>query len=61
MGTIVAGCTGMIFFSSALVQFITINQLQLVFGTKRMQSQVDKLNDHIIVCGFGRIGPDARP
>ena len=56
MGTIVLGCTGMIFFTSALVQFITINQLQLVFGTKRMQSQIDKLKDHIIVCGFGRIG-----
>ena len=56
MATIVLGCTGMIFFGSALVQFITINQLQLVFGTKRMQSQIDKLNDHIIVCGFGRIG-----
>jgi voltage-gated potassium channel Kch len=56
MSTIVLGCTGMIFFGSALVQFITINQLQLVFGTKRMQSQIDKLNDHIIVCGFGRIG-----
>jgi voltage-gated potassium channel len=56
MITIVLGCTGMIFFTSSLVQFITINQLQLVFGTKRMQSQVDKLNDHVIVCGFGRIG-----
>lgn len=56
MITIVTGCTGMIFLTSSLVQFITINQLQLVFGTKRMQSQVDKLTDHIIVCGFGRIG-----
>jgi voltage-gated potassium channel len=56
MTTIVLGCTGMIFLTSSLVQFITINQLQQVFGTKRMQSQVDKLNDHIIVCGFGRIG-----
>jgi len=56
MATIVLGCTGMIFLTSSLVQFITINQLQLVFGTKRMQSQVDKLSDHIIVCGFGRIG-----
>jgi voltage-gated potassium channel len=56
MATIVIGCTGMIFLTSSLVQFITINQLQLVFGTKRMQSQVDKLTDHIIVCGFGRIG-----
>jgi voltage-gated potassium channel len=56
MITIVLGCTGMIFLTSSLVQFITINQLQLVFGTKRMQTQVDKLNDHVIVCGFGRIG-----
>jgi voltage-gated potassium channel Kch len=46
----------MIFLTSSLVQFITINQLQQVFGTRRMQGQIDKLNDHIIVCGFGRIG-----
>ncbi len=51
MAMIVLGCTGMIFLTSALVQFITINQLQLVFGTKRMQSQIDKLKDHVIVCG----------
>ena len=56
IGCIVLGCTGMIFLTSSLVQFITINQLQLVFGTKRMQSQIDKLKDHVIVCGFGRIG-----
>ena len=56
MATIIFGCTGMIFLTGSLVQFITINQLQLVFGTKRMQSQIDKLNDHVIVCGYGRIG-----
>jgi voltage-gated potassium channel Kch len=56
MGTIVLGCTGMIFLTSSLVQFITINQLQLVLGNRRMQSQIDKLKDHVIVCGFGRIG-----
>jgi voltage-gated potassium channel len=56
MVVIVLGCTGMIFLTSSLVQFITINQLQQVFGTRRMQSQIDKLKDHVIVCGFGRIG-----
>jgi voltage-gated potassium channel Kch len=56
MVVIVLGCTGMIFLTSALVQFITINQLQQVFGTRRMQTQIDKLSGHIIVCGFGRIG-----
>ena len=54
--TIVLGCTGMIFLTSSLVQFITINQLQFVLGNRRMQSQIDKLKDHVIVCGFGRIG-----
>jgi voltage-gated potassium channel Kch len=56
MVVIVLGCTGMLFLTSSLVQFITINQLQQVFGTRRMQSQIDKLKDHVIVCGFGRIG-----
>jgi len=56
IGTIVLGCTGMIFVTGALVQFITLSQLNQVFGLKRMITQIDKLNAHIIVCGFGRIG-----
>ena len=56
IGTIVLGCTGMIFVTGALVQFITLSQLNQMFGLKRMLSQIDKLNGHIIVCGFGRIG-----
>jgi voltage-gated potassium channel Kch len=38
------------------VQFITLNQLNQVFGIKRMSNQIDRLRNHIIVCGFGRIG-----
>lgn len=56
IGTIVLGCTGMIFVTGALVQFITLSQLNQVFGLKRMNTQIEKLNNHIIVCGFGRIG-----
>jgi voltage-gated potassium channel Kch len=56
IGTIVFGCTGMIFVTGALVQFITLSQLNQVFGLKRMSTQIEKLNAHIIVCGFGRIG-----
>jgi Trk K+ transport system NAD-binding subunit len=55
-GTIVLGCTGMIFVSSALVQFITLSQINQIFGIKRMNAQIDKLDRHVIVCGFGRIG-----
>jgi voltage-gated potassium channel len=56
ISTIVLGCTGMIFLTGALVQFITLNQLNQIFGLRRMNTQIDKLDRHIIVCGFGRIG-----
>jgi voltage-gated potassium channel Kch len=54
--TVVLGCTGMIYLTGALVQFITIGQLESIFGSRRMQNQIAKLKDHIIICGFGRIG-----
>ena len=56
ISTIVLGCTGVIFLTGALVQFITLNQINQVFGIKRMNTQIDKLSDHVIICGFGRIG-----
>ena len=56
MGTMVFGCTGMIFFTGALVQFLTLSPLQEIFGDRRVHTEVDKLEKHVIVCGFGRIG-----
>jgi trk system potassium uptake protein TrkA/voltage-gated potassium channel len=53
---IVLGCTGIIFLTGVLVQLITASQFQQVLGLRRMQSQIDNLEDHVIVCGFGRIG-----
>ncbi len=56
ISTIVLGCTGVIFLTGALVQFITLNQLNQILGLKRMNSQIDHLSGHVIICGFGRIG-----
>lgn len=56
IGTIVFGCTGMIFVTGALIQLITISQLTQIFGLKRMNTRIDQLKDHIIICGFGRLG-----
>ncbi len=54
--TIFFGCTGITFLTVALVQFITISQIQQLLGTKRMKTQIDKMKDHVIICGYGRIG-----
>jgi voltage-gated potassium channel len=56
VATMVFGCTGMILLTGALVQFLTVSQLQQIFGIKRMKAEVDKLDGHVIVVGFGRIG-----
>ncbi|WP_246331470.1 potassium channel family protein [Sphingomonas chungangi] len=56
VGTMVLGCTGMILLTSALVQFMTVMQLRQLLSPNRMQAKVDKLSDHVIVCGYGRIG-----
>lgn len=56
LSLIVLGCTGVIFLTGSLVQFITLSQLTKVMGQKRMKGQIDELSDHVIVCGFGRIG-----
>jgi len=54
--TMVLGCTGMILVTGALVQALTVFQIKQLLGGDRMQSEIDKLKDHVIICGFGRIG-----
>jgi len=56
IATIVLGCTGVIFLTGALVQAITLDQVNQLFGIKRMTRQIEALADHVIICGYGRIG-----
>jgi voltage-gated potassium channel len=56
IATMVLGCTGMIALTGALVQAFAHYQLRNLLGMDRMQSQIERLADHIIICGFGRIG-----
>jgi voltage-gated potassium channel len=53
---IVLGCTGIIFLTGALVQFFTLIQINKVLGLKRMNTQIDQLNGHVVICGYGRLG-----
>ena len=56
IATIVLGCTGMILVTGALVQVFTSFQIRQLMGLNRVKTDIDKLKDHVIVCGFGRIG-----
>jgi voltage-gated potassium channel len=56
LSTVVLGCTGMILFTGAMVQVFTSFQIKQLLGLNRVRTDIDKLKDHVIVCGFGRIG-----
>ncbi len=56
VATIVFGCTGMIFLTGALVQVFTAIQLREILGLNRVTSEIERMKDHVIICGFGRIG-----
>ena len=56
IGTIMLGCTGMILLTSVLVQALTAIQIQQLLGGNRVKNDIGKLKDHVIICGFGRIG-----
>ena len=56
LSTVVLGCTGMILFTGAMVQVFTSLQINQLLGLNRVKTDIDKLKDHVIVCGFGRIG-----
>lgn len=56
METMILGCTGMIVLTGALVQVFAQHQIRSILGMDRMQSQIERLSGHAIICGFGRIG-----
>lgn len=56
IATMVLGCTGMIVLTGALVQLFAAIQLRRMLGLDRMQTLIERLNGHVIICGFGRIG-----
>jgi voltage-gated potassium channel Kch len=53
---IVLGCTGMIFLTGVVVQFVTQNQMSRIPGQKAMNKEIEQIEGHVIVCGFGRLG-----
>lgn len=53
---IVAGCTSLIFMIGAFIQFLTEGQIQRLAGSHRMTKEITKLKNHVIVCGYGRLG-----
>lgn len=56
MTLIVVGVSVIGYIVGSLAQIMFEGQIQRVMGRKKVEKMIDKLNDHYIICGYGRIG-----
>jgi voltage-gated potassium channel len=47
------------FILARLTQFVISGEVNQYFKTRKLMREIDKLKDHVIVCGFGRNGRQA--
>lgn len=53
---IIAGVLSVAYTVSGFVQLITEGEIRKLLNTKRMNKDIEQLEQHVIICGFGRIG-----
>lgn len=56
IGLIIAGCSALIYLMSGVVQIITEGELDRILGRRRMTRELRQMKDHVIICGYGRLG-----
>ncbi|MBT0652137.1 potassium channel family protein [Geomobilimonas luticola] len=56
VGLIVVGVSVLGYIVGSLAQIMFEGQFQRIIGRKKVEKRIDALQDHYIICGFGRIG-----
>ena len=56
MGVIIAGCSSAIYVVGGFVQMVAEGEINRMIGTRRMSKGIERLKDHVLICGFGRVG-----
>lgn len=58
-GLIICGVAAMFFAIGAMTQAVLEMELPELFSKRRVRRMIEKLENHYIVCGFGRVGQAA--
>lgn len=45
-----------LYVASGLIQFLVEGRIRLVLGRRKLDTKISQLDDHFIICGYGRIG-----
>ena len=56
MFIVITGLGSVLFFLTGLFEFILSEYLGDFWGRRKMQNEIAKLENHYIVCGYGRVG-----
>jgi voltage-gated potassium channel len=56
IGVVAVGFGALTYTLLALMAYVIEGQLGQVFDRRRMRSRVGRMNNHLILCGFGRVG-----
>ncbi len=56
IGLIFVGGGFFIYVVGAIVQFMVEGRLRIILGRRKLDRQMNRLKDHYIICGYGRIG-----
>lgn len=56
VGVIVFGMSAAAYTLGGFIQMVLEGELEIFLGHRRMTRGIENLSDHVIVCGFGRIG-----
>lgn len=53
---ILAGCSSVAYIVGGFLQMITEGEIKRALGVRRMMREINTLSNHVIICGYGRIG-----
>ncbi len=56
VGVILVGMSSAVYTFTGVTQLIFEGELERTLGIRRMYRQIDKLRNHVIICGMGRSG-----
>ncbi len=56
MVLIFSGAGFFVYFAGSIVQFMVEGRINAVLGRRRLDKKINRLKNHYIVCGYGRIG-----
>ncbi|MEE8414408.1 MAG: NAD-binding protein [Dehalococcoidales bacterium] len=55
---IIGGVSGALYTLTGIIEYILEGNIGTTWGRRRMNNKITGLKDHIILCGFGRVGEE---